>query len=308
MWALGIIGGLIFLFFVIEIIIFLIVFYSPTKKQNDIFNIPRTDQYDVYRETMIKNITKLSKFSCEEIYIKSYDGLSLYGRYYHVSDGAPLEICFHGYRGTAERDMNGGFNLSQKIGHNVLLCYQRAHGKSGGHTLTFGIKERFDVVSWARYATERFGKDTKILIVGVSMGAATVLMASGEKLPDTVKGILADCPYSKPDLIIKKVCKEIKCPPKIFYPLISLSARMFGRFSLTEVSAEEQVKKATVPIMVIHGDEDRVVPCEMSESIEKNSPLVERHVFKGAGHALCFYSDNEKYQKIVGKFKDKCLK
>ena len=60
--------------------------------------------------------------------------------------------------------------------------------------------------------------------------------------------------------------------------------------------------------VVIHGDEDRVVPCEMSESIEKNSPLVERHVFKGAGHALCFYSDNEKYQKIVGKFKDKCLK
>lgn len=300
--GLSILGALILLFFIVELIIYFIVFYSPDRVQNDIYNIPRNEQYDSYREEMKKNITEIKNTPCEEIYIKSHDGLMLYGEYYHLKDGAPLEICFHGYRGTAERDMNGGFSLSRLRGRNVLLCHQRAHGKSEGHTLTFGIKERFDVVSWANYATERFGKDVKIILIGVSMGATTVLMASGENLPKTVKGILADCPYSKVDEIINKVCKDIKCPSKIFYPLIALSARIFGRFSLTEVSAEEQVKKATVPILVLHGGDDRFVPCYMSENIEKNNPLVRRYVFENAGHALCFYSDIERYKEIVREF------
>ncbi len=301
----SIIGALLVLFFIIELVIYLIVFYSPYKRHNDIYNIPNTSQYNEHRTVMEKNIAEIEKIPYETVQIKSYDGLTLYAKYYHLKDGAPIDICMHGYRGTAERDMNGGFNLSREYGRNLLLCDQRAHGKSQGHTLTFGIKERFDVLSWANYLTERFGKDCRILLVGVSMGATTVLMASGEKLPDTVKGVLADCPYSKVDEIIKKVCGYIKCPPKIFYPLISLSARLFGRFSLTETSAEEQVKKSTVPILILHGKEDRFVPCYMSENIGKNSPLVERHEFENAGHALCFYADNEKYRKVVDKFIEK---
>lgn len=303
--TLSIIGGLIILFFIALLIIYLMVFYSPHKKQNDIYNIPNASQYNEHRKVMEKNIAEIEKIPYETVQIKSYDGLTLYGKYYHVKDGAPIDICMHGYRGTAERDMNGGFNLSREYGRNLLLCDQRAHGKSQGHTLTFGIKERFDVVSWANYLTERFGKDCRILLVGVSMGATTVLMASGEKLPQTVKGVLADCPYSKPEQIIKKVCKDIKCSPKLFYPLIRLSARLFGRFSLTETSAEEQVKKATVPILVLHGGDDRVVPCHMSEKIAENSTLVERHVFERAGHALCFYADNKKYREVVDKFREK---
>lgn len=286
---------------------YLIVFHSPSKKQNDIFNIPRTEQYDKCREKMIENINALKGVPCEEIYIKSYDNLDLYGRYYHVKDGAPLDICFHGYRGTAERDMNGGFKLSRESGHNVLLCYQRAHGKSGGHTLTFGIKERFDVVAWANYATNRFGKDLLITLVGVSMGGATVIMASGENLPDTVKCIIADSPYSKPSEIIKKVCKDVKCSPKIFYPIIALSARLFGGFSLKQTSAEEQVKKSKIPVLILHGLDDRFVPYYMSEQIQKNNPLVQRELFENAGHALCYYSDKERYAKTVLEFTNKNL-
>lgn len=277
-------------------------FYSPNGNQNDIYNIPTEVQYKPYRQTMKTLITDLSDRSFEDVWITSCDGLKLYGRYYHYHDGAPLDIAFHGYRGTAIRDMCGGIRLSYKTGHNILLVDQRAHGKSEGHTITFGIKERYDCLSWVEYAEKRFGADVRIFLYGVSMGAASVLMASELVQNHNVYGILADSPYSSPKEIIKKVCKDMKYPPNITYPVVAISAKIFGGVNLSSITAEDAVQNSTIPIIILHGEDDRFVPHKMSEPIAGCRPNVERYTFPDAAHGISGIVHMESYNEVVLRF------
>ena len=285
-----------------------IAFRSPNKTQGDFYNIPDNEQYCAVREQMIEMIRLLESRPCERVEIMSFDGLRLSGRYYHVRDGAPLAICFHGYRGTSIRDFSGGSKIALESGQNVLLVDQRAHGESEGNTITFGIFERYDCLEWIYYAIERFGADVEILLYGVSMGASTVLMASDLELPEQVKGIVADCPYSSPKDIILKVAKDMHYPKHLAYPLIKLGARVFGGFDLEEITAEEAVNRAYVPILIIHGEDDRFVPPEMSECIADANPyLVERQTFPKAGHALSYITDYDRYAAISRAFTNKLI-
>jgi len=244
----------------------------------------------------------------EEVSITSHDGLKLTGRYYHAADGAPLEIQCHGYKGNALRDFSGAWRIAKAAGRNVLLINQRCHGGSEGRTITFGILERKDVLGWVRYACDRFG-NIPILLSGVSMGAATVLMVSGMELPKNVKGIIADCPYDAPSNIIKKVLgQDMGMPVKIVYPLIRLGGMLYGKFNLDADSPVEAVKKAQLPILLIHGNDDRFVPYLMSCTIHAAAPeKVEFHTIPGAGHALNYVTDPEAYTKIVNDFTERCL-
>jgi len=244
----------------------------------------------------------------EEVSITSHDGLKLTGRYYHVADGAPLEIQCHGYKGNAIRDFSGAWRIAKAAGRNVLLINQRCHGGSEGHTITFGILERKDVLGWIRYANGRFG-NVPILLSGISMGAATVLMVSGMELPENVKGIIADCPYDSPAGIIKKVLgQDMGMPVKIVYPLIRLGGMLYGKFNLNADSPVEAVRKTQVPILLIHGDDDRFVPYPMSCNIHAAAPeKVEFHTISGAGHALNYVTDPEGYTAIINAFTERCL-
>ena len=164
-------------------------FKADPKRTDDIMAMPGSELYAPYRETTAQNINRLLAEPFERVSICSHDGLRLRGRYYEGEAGQPLFIFFHGYRSTAERDGSGGFQLCKKHDWNVLQVDQRGHGESEGKTVTFGIRERYDCLDWVRWAVRRFGEDTPIFLVGVSMGASTVLMASGMDLPEQVKGI-----------------------------------------------------------------------------------------------------------------------
>jgi len=193
--------------------------------------------------------------------------------------------------------------VAKELGHNVLLIDQRSHGRSQGHTITFGVQERKDVLDWIRYAGERFGK-VPILLGGVSMGAATVLMAAGQKLPDHVKAVVADCPYDAPSNIIKKVLgQDMGMPVGAVYPLIRFGGMLYGRFNLDADSPVEAVRRAKLPILLIHGDDDRFVPYEMSCHIQAAAPeKIRFHTIKGAGHALNFAAAPVEYRNIVTDF------
>ena len=203
---------LILLFIATLGICYYICFYNPIPHNEDPYDIPRDDQYGVHAERMHRMVDYLRSLPYEQVSITSYDGLKLTARYYHRNDGAPVKIEFHGYRSAATRDFSGANELDVLTGCNVLLVDQRSHGLSEGTTITFGIKERHDVVSWANYAVDRFGSDVKILLSGVSMGAATVLMASNLELPSNVKGIIAAAtvpPLQSSKKSARKICT---CP------------------------------------------------------------------------------------------------
>lgn len=281
------------------------VFYSSPNREENIWNIPDTEEYAVGKPTMLRLIDELKEIPFEEIRIESFDGLKLFGRYYHYKDGAPVQIEFHGYKGTAYRDFCGGSKLAKKLGQNILLVDQRAHGKSEGNTICFGIREKYDCLAWAEYAAGRF-KDAPIVLSGVSMGGATVLEASGLELPENVKCIIADCPFSSAEEIIESECKKTKLPPVLAMPMIKLGARIFGKLKLSG-GAEEAVKNAKVPILIMHGEKDSFVPCEMSRKIKAANPrMVTLETFADAAHGMSYMLEPERYEKLTKEHFEKC--
>lgn len=278
-------------------------FYSPRGNQNDIHRVPTGEQYDKEHDRMHAMIDKLAAVPYEQVGIVSHDGLRLQGMYYHVAEGAPLDIGFHGYRSTAVKDFCGGAIMGMEAGHNVLLIKQRGCCDSEGHTITFGVEEQKDCLSWIKYAVERFGEDTQIVLYGVSMGAATVLCASGLELPDNVKGIIADSPFSSPINIIETVAADMGIPKRAVRPLAAAAARIFGGFDLHGASAAEAVSRAKVPILIIHGEDDRFVPCDMGREIYAACPEGTEFVtFPRAGHAISFLVDETRYKSVINGF------
>ena len=284
-----------------------IAFYSPHKNRDQVVK-PKDPQYDPYRQEMRRIFHQLNDRPCEIVSIISHDGLNLSGRYYHINDGAPLDIGFHGYRSHPITDFSGGTELSFQMGHNVLLIDERAHGKSDGCTISFGIQERLDLLDWVNYAIQRFGDDVEILLYGVSMGGATVLMASNLPLQGNVKGIIADCPYAKPLDVIIYVGERTSFPTWLIKPFAILAARMYGGFDLMEMDAVRAVKNAVVPILIIHGEADRYVPCNMSEAVALANPtMVRRFTFPDAAHGISYLVDTPRYHKIVKEFVQQVL-
>lgn len=279
-----------------------LAFYSPMAGR-DKTPEPIGKHYDSYRGTIEKMFRTILERPFEEVTVISHDGLKLYGRYYHIADGAPLDIGFHGYKSTYVADFSGGSSLCITQGHNLLLVDQRAHGKSEGRTISFGIQERHDVMTWVRYALSRFGPETKICLMGVSMGAATVLMAAGLPLPANVKGIIADCPYAKAGDIIEEVGKGMGFPSWFTVPFARLGARLFGGFRLNETDVIRSVKQTATPILIIHGEQDTLVPPEMSALAQQANPkMVRRVTFPGANHAMSYLVDTERYWALAEEF------
>lgn len=284
-----------------------IAFYSPNKDREKIPEV-NDPHYTPYKTVIRDLFHALEKKPCEFVTIQSRDGLTLSGRYYHSTDDAPLAIGFHGYKSCWLTDFCGGADISFQMGHNVLLIDERAHGRSQGRSITFGIKERQDLLCWLEYALNRFGHDTKILLYGVSMGGATVIMASELALPENVKGIIADCPYSAPLDVILEVGRQTGYPVKLIKPFVILGAKIYGGFDVQESCGSEAVKHTKVPIMIIHGEDDTFVPPEMSLEIQQANPdMVERHTFPGAYHALSYMVDTPRYRNLVKQFMQKVL-
>ena len=309
LWCLCIIAGLGILSFITAFVCFILVFYSGKRKVlgPDEYDIPKGDIYEVYRKDMIAWTKAIRSMPYTEHEIRSFDGLTLRGKYYEYEAGAPIELLFHGYRGNAERDLSGGVERCFRLGRNVMLIDQRGSGKSEGHVLSFGINERRDCRSWVEYAIEHFGNDVKLIIGGVSMGAATVMMAAGDPLPSNVIGVLADCGYTSANEIIKKVVKEMRLPVWIFYPFIKLGARIFGRFNLEETSPIEAMRNCTLPIVFVHGDTDAFVPYDMSVRLHNACASEKKTLItiKGAGHGLAFPADRDGYVNALKEIRDK---
>ena len=279
-----------------------VCFYAPPGHRVDPSAPLEGPQYEAIQETLFRVMGIMERYPYEDVSVTAKDGTALRGRYYHLREGAPLMILCHGYRSTALRDCCAGHALARRLGFNALVIHQRAHGESGGKTITFGIREGEDLHSWIRYANGRFGSHLPIILSGLSMGAATVLMGCSQPYPDNVACIIADSPYSSPADIIRKVCRDAHYPAFV-YPFVYLGGLIFGRFRLDSCTAAEAVRHSTAPILLIHGEEDQLVPCDMSRKIAENCPEYCRVcTIPGADHGLAYVTDPQRYEEAVMEF------
>ena len=281
------------------------MFYVPRKNEvaSDELPVPYGKIYEPYHHLMRKWIQEARSFASEDFYIKSHDGLTLHGKYFEYAPGATMEIMFHGYRGSAERDLSGGIQRCFALGRNVLVVDQRTSCGSEGNVISFGINEHRDCLAWVDFAVNHFGPDVKIVLTGISMGASTVLMAAGKPLPSNVVGVLADCGFSTPKEIIKKCSRDLHIPAGIIYPFIKLGAKLFGHFDLEEYTPLEAMKTCKIPVIFFHGEDDAFVPCYMCHEIYDACTSPKKMVtIPKAGHGLVYLIDNDCYFNSVVEF------
>lgn len=244
----------------------------------------------------------------EQMEMTSRDGLKLQGYYLEAKEPTNKTVVLaHGYLGRA-RDMGlFGQYYYETLGYNVFMADARGHGESDGDYIGFGWDDRLDYVDWVQKLVDEQGPDSEIVLHGVSMGAATVLMASGEKLPENVKAIVADSPYTSVyDLFAYQMNRMFHIPSIPVLPTTSLVTKMKAGYSLTEASALDQVKKAEVPILYMHGNDDTFVPTRMAEELYENTKSnAEIKTFDHAGHGESFVIDEAGYVKMMDAFLDK---
>lgn len=241
----------------------------------------------------------------EELYMTSNDGLDLMGYYLPAQQPTDkLVILTHGYLGHAKQMGLYGQFYYEELGYNIFMPNARGHGKSGGNYYGFGWPDRLDVIDWTNVLAEKLGTDTQMVYHGLSMGAATVLMASGEKFPDQVKAIIADSPYqSVYQLFAYQLDRMFHLPAFPLLDNMSLLTNARAGYSLKEADALSAVERSTVPILYIHGKTDTFVPTEMTiELYEETASDSELFLVEGANHGEVFVVDQEAYKKRLKIF------
>ena len=237
--------------------------------------------------------------SKEDIYITSYDKLKLHAYYVKATNPTnKVIIMFHGYR-SSYKDFSCAFQYYHELGFDMIVVDQRSHGLSEGKIISYGVKERYDVVSWLEYAKERFGSEFAYYLDGISMGASTVMMASD--IVNGVNGIIADCGYTSPKEIIIQVAKGMHVP-KVFVHPVGLIARIFGGFNY-KYSAKDSLSKTKVPVIFIHGLSDDFVPSYMTdENYDACTSKKTKVLVENATHGYSFLFDEKRVKEELEKF------
>ena len=245
----------------------------------------------------------LREKGAEDVSVTSFDGLTLRGKWLPAEKPMATIILFHGYHSHHLQDFAGIYEYYHSIGLNLLLVRQRAHGESGGKYVTFGVKERLDVLRWVEFHNRTHGMDN-VFLGGMSMGASSLQFAAGEEFPHNVRGITADCGFSSPAEILAHIIRrDFHLPPKLVLPLMEVWARILGGFSFYECDSRETLSRSKTPILFIHGKADDFVPSCMSEfgfaacASEKELLLVD-----DAGHGRSYLYEPERLRNALTDF------
>lgn len=279
-----------------------LIAYEPSKEHMGTQNIePAEGQKSMWESPWIRNFT-------DDVYITSEDGLKLHARTAKNENSHKWIINCHGYRGNCIETGNTGKHFFEK-GYNTLTPDARGHGKSEGKYVTMGWSDRRDIVLWSRWILEQ-DEAAEIVLYGCSMGGATVMMASGEKdLPDNVKCIVEDCGYTSVwDQFESELHSLFHLPAfPLLYTADLICLKKCG-FTFKKASAVKQVSKCKVPMLFIHGTDDKFVPFKMLRRVY-NACTVEKEIMQveGAGHALSGYVNEEEYWKKIDCFVDKYI-
>ena len=273
------------------------------KKQPD---VRKKEKWKPYLDYVLKEQEWLKEHQEQELKeIKSKDGLTLRAAYIPREDAKGTIICMHGYHSTNNIEFVPEVRFLWNLGYNILLPWQRSHGKSEGRYITYGVKERHDLKRWILYTNCHLGaKNKDIFLCGISMGCATTLMAAGLDLPDNVKGIIADCGYTSPDAIFRHIIKHsfhIPCFPVL--NLSNLISKLLARFEFKDASTTDALKQSApheIPILFIHGKDDHFVPADMTLQNHDAFPGKKKLLLiEGASHAASYYTDTAAYEAAV---------
>ena len=246
---------------------------------------------------------RLSAKSHTVIHIQSSDGIQLTGHWMPSQRPKRIVVAMHGWRSSWDNDfgMIADFLLDNEC--SVLFAEQRGQGKSGGKYMGFGLMERYDCLEWVNWANEQTGGNCPVYLCGISMGASTVLMAGGLDLPPNVRGILADSGYTSAVDIWKHVAKNLHLSYGMCGGPAGRVAKKRLCMAMDAESCPQALARCKVPVLFIHGTDDRFVPIEMTYKNYKACTAQKRLlVVPGAEHGMSYLIDPKGYETAVKNF------
>lgn len=262
------VGAAVIILFAL-IFISLVIYFKCFGKVRKVFDFSSTGDLkkaglEKFANIIIPMYKEVEALPYEDIYINSYDNLRLHAKLYTNESPLGTIALLHGWRSSGLNDFSCIIPKYIQMGYNVLLISQRAHGKSGGKYICMGIKEKYDCKMWLEYLSQRFGNNHSIIAEGISMGAATVLMASGLELPSNVKAIISDSGFTCAKDVVMAVAKQNKIYPYPIVWFVELWFGIFGGCAMNKDSTIKAMNKNTLPILFLHGEHDTFVPCDMT--------------------------------------------
>lgn len=304
--------SVILLFIIISLVFIGNYFYNlslnPNTPKDIVFSTPE-EASQTSGQVLDEDIEwLLTSSNYEDEYINSFDNLKLHA--YKILNPQPTNkwvISVHGY--TSEgRKMSSYSKKYYDMGYNILIPDLRSHGLSEGNYIGMGWDDRLDIIKWINTILND-DPDAEIVLHGVSMGASTVLMVSGEEIPSNVKAIVADCGYTSVwDEFSYQLDNLFSLPQFPIMNVSSLVAKIKAGYFLGDASAIKQVKNSKTPILFIHGDEDDFVPYYMMDELyDATSSEKEKLTIKNAGHAKASEIDPETYWTTVSNFINKYI-
>jgi len=244
------------------------------------------------------------RVTAEDAAIRSFDGLDLHAVVIRNNpDISRWVVICHGYAYIGKEHMVFVAQTFHEMGYNVLMPDARGHGQSGGGYIGMGWHDRLDVIRWV---DEIIGWDgsAEIVLYGISMGAATVVMASGEPLKPAVKAIVADSGYTS---AVDVFAYQMKMIYKLsFFPFMKVSSfvtRLLAGFWLGEASTVRQIAKSATPTLLIHGGEDTFIPPYMLDELYNAAGCpIQRMLIEGANHGQTLIVDRARYWQAIRNF------
>lgn len=273
-------------------------------------NTPFQKKNPQVHPSMEKYLPWLKQQHFETLEIRSHDRLRLRAKLLKADrDTNKVLIAVHGYRSYNLKEYAYYIKFYHDLGFHILLPDNRAHGESEGTYIGFGWLDRLDCIQWIHKIKDYFQKDLQIVLHGISMGSATVLMASGEKLPSDVKCIISDCGFTSVLDEFKHELKQKHLPASLILPTATLLSKKRIGYSFKEASTIKQVEKSQTPTLFIHGDQDQFVPTYMVYDLynachaDKDLLIVE-----GAGHAQSYLVNQKLCEKTIIEFMNQYVK
>lgn len=246
---------------------------------------------------------KQAPINPEHWYLESFDHLNLHAlAIEQEADSDIWVILCHGYNSESTAMLRSGMHFYE-AGSNLLLPDSRGAGLSEGAYIGMGWHDRLDIVDWISKIIDK-NPDAQIILYGISMGGATVMMVSGETLPEQVKVIIEDCGYSSAWDEFSYQLNEIFGLPE--FPVLffaSATTKIRAGYFLGEADAVRQVAKSTTPMMFIHGDQDTFVPTAMLDQVYNAASVPkEKLLVPGAGHGQSSQVLGAEYWERIDQF------
>ena len=247
---------------------------------------------------------KLKTCTHETVEITSHDGEKLTGHWRPCENPERILLAMHGWRSSWDRDFGIIADFWYRNNCSVLYAEQRGQGDSGGDYMGFGMIERYDCRRWLDWINDNCDSDLPVYLGGVSMGAATVLMATGLELPSSVRGVVADCGYTSAHAIWKHVAENnLHLSYGIRGAVANALCKKKINMGTNDYSTVEALRENKIPVLFIHGADDHFVPVEMTyENYEACSAPKKLFVVPGADHGMSYLVDREGYENALREF------